>query len=179
MYVMSPEEVEKAVAKWLTENYQFLDLEKAATKLAEIESKTNWLAGVRAASQISRTHMANKMGVTEAAYRNLEKQEIEGRISIRKLREAAAALDCELVYGLCPLDGRPFSRRFLDVIVPLSTPRIIPKFGYARINSMMDLMGWKFYDPNFRKAQGWSPNRSGEGRYHAKILKLIRLGGTN
>lgn len=63
----------------------------------------------REALLLSTTKVAEKLGLTRAAYSALEQREMEGKVTINSLREAAEALDCELVYALIPKSGKYFS----------------------------------------------------------------------
>jgi len=51
---------------------------------------------------MSQAVLAERLGVSSAAVNKLEQAELRGGITIRKLAEVAAALDCTLVYALVP-----------------------------------------------------------------------------
>ncbi len=51
---------------------------------------------------MSQAVLAERLGVSSAAVHKLERAELHGGITIGKLAEVAAALDCTLVYALVP-----------------------------------------------------------------------------
>jgi predicted DNA-binding mobile mystery protein A len=67
--------------------------------------KWGWLRGVRQAIGVEVTDIAARLGVCRSEIYRLERSEAEDTISLGKLREAAGALGCELVYAVVPLRG--------------------------------------------------------------------------
>ncbi|MGD0446176.1 MAG: mobile mystery protein A [Edaphobacter sp.] len=61
-----------------------------------------WLRTIRQALDISSGELARRLGTSRQLPLQLEKGEAEDRITLRSLRAAAAALDCDLVYALVP-----------------------------------------------------------------------------
>jgi transcriptional regulator with XRE-family HTH domain len=61
-----------------------------------------WLRRVRRAVGIPVAEMARRMGVGGSEVYRMEYAESRGGITLRKLRRAAEALGCDLVYGLSP-----------------------------------------------------------------------------
>jgi predicted DNA-binding mobile mystery protein A len=66
---------------------------------------TGWLKAVRLALGMSLQQLANRISITKQSVQEMEQREIDGSISLKSLREAANALDMELVYGFVPKDG--------------------------------------------------------------------------
>lgn len=66
---------------------------------------TGWVRATRLALGMSLQQLANKMSITKQSVREIEIREKEGAITLKSLREAARALDMELVYGFVPKDG--------------------------------------------------------------------------
>lgn len=64
--------------------------------------RLGWIRAVRGALGMSQAVLAGRLGVSAAAVNKLEQAERHGGITIRKLAEVAAALDCTLVYALVP-----------------------------------------------------------------------------
>ncbi|MBL4576505.1 MAG: mobile mystery protein A [Opitutaceae bacterium] len=64
-----------------------------------------WIHTVRTALNMSLRQLGERLGITPSSVQDIEKREKEGAITIKALREAAAALDMQLVYGLIPKDG--------------------------------------------------------------------------
>src|SRR6202167_5996386 len=81
--------------------------ERSAQARRELDRKFNQadLEPIRAipgALGMSQAVLAGRLGVSAAAVNKLEQAERHGGITIRKLAEVAAALDCTLVYALVP-----------------------------------------------------------------------------
>jgi predicted DNA-binding mobile mystery protein A len=76
---------------------------RAARKVSR--PQRGWLRAVREAAGISAAELARTLGVSRQLPLQLEKWEADDRITLRSLRRVAAALDCDLVYGLVPKTG--------------------------------------------------------------------------
>lgn len=66
--------------------------------------KTGWVREVREALGMSSVQMASRLGVIQQRISKLERDEIEGKLSLETLKKAASALDCKFVYFLVPND---------------------------------------------------------------------------
>jgi predicted DNA-binding mobile mystery protein A len=66
---------------------------------------TGWIKAVRLALGMSLEQLGNKLSITKQSMQALEEREQSGGITIKSLREAAEALDMQLVYGFVPKDG--------------------------------------------------------------------------
>ncbi|MFK8056025.1 MAG: mobile mystery protein A [Saprospiraceae bacterium] len=66
---------------------------------------TGWVKAVRLALGMSLKQLATKLSITKQSVQEIETREKEGAITLKSLREAARALDMELVYGFVPKDG--------------------------------------------------------------------------
>lgn len=66
---------------------------------------TGWVKAVRIALGMSLKQLGNKIFITKQGLLNIERREQDGSITLKTLREAAAGLEMELVYGFVPLDG--------------------------------------------------------------------------
>jgi predicted DNA-binding mobile mystery protein A len=64
-----------------------------------------WLRGVRQALGMQAGEIARRMKIGESEVFRLEVAEQQESITLRKLREAAAAMGCELVYAVVPVRG--------------------------------------------------------------------------
>jgi predicted DNA-binding mobile mystery protein A len=67
--------------------------------------RRGWLRAIREAVGISASELARKLGTSRQLPLQLEKAEAEDRITLKSLRAAANALDCDLVYALVPKAG--------------------------------------------------------------------------
>jgi transcriptional regulator with XRE-family HTH domain len=64
-----------------------------------------WLRTVRRLVGITAVEAAERIGVERGVIFRVERTELRGTIALCTLRRAAAALGCELVYGLAPKEG--------------------------------------------------------------------------
>lgn len=64
-----------------------------------------WVHTVRTALKMSFRQFGNRLGIAASSAKDIETREKEGSITLKALREAAAALDMQLVYGFVPMDG--------------------------------------------------------------------------
>lgn len=62
----------------------------------------SWSKYVREALGMSVSQLAKRLGLRQSSVSELEKREIEGRVSLNKLREMANAMECDLVYSFVP-----------------------------------------------------------------------------
>jgi predicted DNA-binding mobile mystery protein A len=61
-----------------------------------------WLRAIRQSIGMTTEQLAKRLGVAQPRISALEKAEALGSVTLKTLREAAEALDCELVYALVP-----------------------------------------------------------------------------
>lgn len=66
---------------------------------------TGWVKAIRLALGMSLQQLANKLSITKQSVQEIETREKEGAITLKSLREAARALDMDLVYGFVSKDG--------------------------------------------------------------------------
>jgi len=64
-----------------------------------------WIRAIREARGVTVREMAKRLGKAPSVAAHLEKSEAEYRITLGKLRAAADALGCQLVYALVPKNG--------------------------------------------------------------------------
>ena len=77
----------------------FASLQKVA------QPPTGWIKAIRNAIGMSMLQLGNRLSITKQSVQDMESRERDGSISIKALREAARALDMQLVYGFVPNDG--------------------------------------------------------------------------
>jgi predicted DNA-binding mobile mystery protein A len=61
-----------------------------------------WIRAIREALGMTTTQFASRLGISQSRASRLQADEANDAITLRKLREAAEALDCTLVYALVP-----------------------------------------------------------------------------
>lgn len=81
-----------------------LDRKFSAASLDPVRAipRSGWIRAIRNALGMSQAVLAKRLGVSAAAASKLERAERHGGITVSKLAEVAAALDCTLVYALVP-----------------------------------------------------------------------------
>ena len=65
--------------------------------------KLGWIKTLRKAFSMSGATLARRMGLQRSSLAYLEQSEKQGSITIKKLREVASAMDCELIYAIVPM----------------------------------------------------------------------------
>jgi predicted DNA-binding mobile mystery protein A len=66
---------------------------------------TGWVKAIRTSIGMSLQQLSNRLSITKQSVQEIEQREMDGSITIKSLREAAKALDMQLVYGFVPNDG--------------------------------------------------------------------------
>ncbi|HKK37993.1 MAG TPA: mobile mystery protein A [Cryomorphaceae bacterium] len=91
-------------------------MKKRQLQISQLESKiklltpllnqpsppSGWIKALRTSFGMTMEQLAKKIGVSKQNISRIEKREQEGALTIAKLREVAAAMDMQLVYGLVP-----------------------------------------------------------------------------
>lgn len=78
-------------------------LDAAAAALARVQPpKLGWIRTARLALGMSGAALSRRVGGGRALAAYLERSERDGRIELKSLRQAAAAMNCRLVYGFVP-----------------------------------------------------------------------------
>ena len=67
--------------------------------------RSGWLSAIREAQGIPLREVAKTLAVTPQAVQKLQISEANEAISLKRLRAAAEAMGCELVYALLPRSG--------------------------------------------------------------------------
>lgn len=70
-----------------------------------IVPERGWLNAIRIALGMSLRQLAQRLDITPQSVKEIEDREAEGSITLRSLRQAANALDLELVYVLLPREN--------------------------------------------------------------------------
>jgi predicted DNA-binding mobile mystery protein A len=77
-----------------------------------------WIYGIRQALGISLKQLGNKMKLTPAGVKEMERRESNNSISLKSLMDFAASLDLKFVYGFIPKDGsleKMIEKRALEI----------------------------------------------------------------
>ncbi|HWQ93486.1 MAG TPA: transcriptional regulator [Clostridia bacterium] len=85
-------------------------LDRALSAYAQLRKtarpRSGWLCAIREARGIPLRQIGATLSVTPQAVQSLQISEANESISLKRLREAAEAMDCELVYALLPRSGK-------------------------------------------------------------------------
>lgn len=87
--------------KSIAEYFQSV-VDDCSTSSELLRPDDGWIRTIRLALGMPAAVLAQRMGVGRAQIGQMERMECEDRITLRQLRRAAAALDCELQYRLVP-----------------------------------------------------------------------------
>jgi predicted DNA-binding mobile mystery protein A len=84
-------------------------IERSLAAFAQARQSTRpragWLSAIREARGLPLREVAAALAVTPQAVQNLQKSEANDSITLKRLRAAAEAMGCELVYALLPKSG--------------------------------------------------------------------------
>lgn len=64
--------------------------------------KLGWIKTLRTALSMSGASLARRLGLHRSIAHYLEQAEQDGSITLKKLKEVAQAMDCELIYAIVP-----------------------------------------------------------------------------
>jgi len=64
-----------------------------------------WLSSIRQSLNMTMEQLGGKLNISRQAVSQIEKREREGTITLNGLREAANALDMQLIYAIVPKTG--------------------------------------------------------------------------
>lgn len=106
---------------------------------------TGWFKAIRLALGMSLQQLAKKLSITKQSVLEIEQREKEGNITIKSLREAAKAMDMELVYGFVPKDGS------LDALIERKAQELATKI-VSRTSNTMKLEDQENTDRRIKKA---------------------------
>lgn len=87
-----------------------LQIEQLDRKLASYSNfpdmpSKGWIHGIRTALKMSYRQLGERLKIAAQSAQEIEVREKNGTISLKSLREVAAALNMKLVYGFVPHDG--------------------------------------------------------------------------
>lgn len=93
----------------MTKSLEIRHLDRIASRIGLLgeapPGKRGWIGAVRRALGITSSQLAARLGLEQSGVAHYERREREGTITMASLRRAAAALECDLVYGFVPRAG--------------------------------------------------------------------------
>ena len=75
---------------------QLIDINKV------IRPKEGWVRTLRKALGMSSPQLAKRLGMSKSQASQMERMEVEDRITLKQLRRVADSFDCDLMYALVP-----------------------------------------------------------------------------
>lgn len=122
-------------------NNQWLAIKQLDAQLKEWQKlnrkygkpRTGWIKTLRVALYMSAEQFAARLGLSRARINQLENAEIHDSLTLRSLKEAANALECELVYAIVPR-----GRLTLEEIIKTRADQIAQE-RIARVGHSMSL----------------------------------------
>jgi predicted DNA-binding mobile mystery protein A len=110
-----------------------LDKALSAYRIAAGQSRPpkGWVRAIRDALGMTSRQLASRMGLSQSTITALEQGEVADTVTLKTLRQAAEALDCQLVYALVP-------RTSLEDTVRMRA-RALADEHLARVNHTMRL----------------------------------------
>ncbi len=113
-------------------------------------SRWGWLRGVRQALGMRVGEIAQRMKVGKSEVYRLEMSEVRDTITLKKLRGAAEAMGCEVVYAVVPARGTledlavelERQRRLKAAERPKRGPRTDPYRLERTVRAVLTLAGW-------------------------------------
>ena len=91
---------------------------------------TGWIKAIRNAIGMSMLQLGNRLSITKQSVQDIERREKDGSVTIKALREAARALDMQLVYGFVPNDGS------LELLIERKAKELATKIVMRTNNTM-------------------------------------------
>lgn len=147
--MVDPLQLQRARLRWYFRDYKDRNSDNDILPYLQLRASGTWLAKARSALLLSVHGIARRMGVTQAAYREMERAEQEGNLSLGDLRKCAEAMGCELIYAIRPKKRTVFSqvvwRAIADEIAAVQPDRV----------ALDALIKAKLADPRFRRKHGW------------------------
>jgi hypothetical protein len=93
----------------MSKRFKHLQLKTLDQHLAEIKvcerPSDGWIGSIRKSIGMSVSQLAKKIGIAQQSLAKLEKNEVDGTITIKSLRKVAEGMNCKLVYALVPNEG--------------------------------------------------------------------------
>ncbi len=119
-------------------------LKRFAPLKAVVPPRKGWVRAIRDALGMTGEQLAGRLNVNKQRVSRMEQDEKLGGVTLKTLRSAAEALDCEFVYGLVPKDSLEQTVR--------NRARAVARRRMARSDQMMRLEDQELSDREKEKA---------------------------
>lgn len=124
--------------------YQDL-INSASNQAAKIGvAPDGWIHMVRIALGMPGNALANRLGVHPSTVTHVEASEAAGTITLNKLREYAAAMDCELVYAIVPKSsavGQHRARSIQNLLINRARKKALELVSYTNSHMVLEEQG--------------------------------------
>jgi len=124
-------------------------LDKKIIKFNELNKvvlpPNGWIYSIRQAINISLRQLGNRLNITPQSVKEIEEREKNGTISIKVLKQVAAALDMKFVYGFIPND------KTLEKMIEKRAAELARNI-VLRTSTQMNLEDQKISDERLNKA---------------------------
>lgn len=151
-----PTEQELKIARgyWDLHGPRFSDSE--VRPFLELKSQTSTLKSARQSLLLSTAVVANKLSIPRGNYSRLEANEENGSITLKSLKNAAEAMDCELIYAIVPKSRKAFSDLIWEVLLPRAISQMTTKKHMKVMRGFFigSLAIQQLNSTKFRKTQG-------------------------
>jgi len=92
--------------KKITQEQNSQLINKAAVLSSVRQPKQGWIKALRSALSLSGAALSKRLGGHRSTVSYLERSEIEGSITLKKMQQTAEAMGCRFVYGIVPPEGK-------------------------------------------------------------------------
>lgn len=123
--------------------------------------RVGWLKEARKALFLSTGEMAKRLNIARSSYLKIERSEKLGTIKLNTLRQAAEALDCEVVYALRPKKRKQFSAIIWEILFheAINHPWVKSRPTPFKARAFAFIVKKKMSDARFRRQHGWSQKK--------------------
>ncbi len=80
-------------------------ISQAASFTSVSQPKEGWIKAVRSALTMSGAALSKRLGGHRTTVSYLERSELDGSITLKKMKQAAEAMHCRFVYAIVPVGG--------------------------------------------------------------------------
>jgi predicted DNA-binding mobile mystery protein A len=85
--------------------FQLQKIDQFLAKIPLFERPTHgWIHTIRKLLNIKTSQLSKKIGVSQQAISQFEKQELQNTITLKTLHSTAEALDCTFIYAFIPIE---------------------------------------------------------------------------
>lgn len=117
-----------------------------------------WIRALRTALGMSLQQVATRLGIAKQSMARLEANEATDAITLKSLRRAAEALDCQLVYALVPREGslqaqlqKQATRKARDIVYAVDHTMQLEAQGVGNVQEKIQQLAEELArDPNSR-----------------------------